>query len=45
MAIENKEMTLDVAGQILLVGDEAIKKALKDGEITQDLAGQLLLVK
>lgn len=42
-ALKNNEIELDVAGMILMFGNEEIKKALKNGEITLDLAGQLLL--
>ena len=42
-ALENKEISLDLAGQILLVGNKAVKKAVKNGELPLDLAGQILL--
>jgi hypothetical protein len=43
-AIKNNDITIEVAGSILMLGDAGIKKALKCGEITLDLAGQLLMV-
>lgn len=42
-AIENNEITTDVAGQIMMLGESAVRKALENNEISLDLAGQIMM--
>lgn len=42
-AIENKEIELDVAGQIMMLGEKAVKRALENKEIGLDLAGMIMM--
>lgn len=40
--IEKGELPLDVAGQIAMLGDKDIIRAMEKGEISRDLAGLLI---